>query len=120
MYINVVFVKKLLDVDIIFNIENAIVDDMYFVLCFRSGIWVYLDINVLLLVQKMNIEILSNLSCKLIYFKHVHLSKHLISPVKYGYVEIYILILSNISQLRTKVCRLSILSHCCVYYLEFR
>ncbi len=28
MYIKVVFVKKLLDVDIIFNIENAIVDDM--------------------------------------------------------------------------------------------
>ncbi len=41
MYIKVVFVKKLLDVDIIFNIENAIVDDMYFVLCFRGGIWVY-------------------------------------------------------------------------------
>ncbi len=40
MYIKVVFVKKLLDVDIIFNIESAIVDDMYFVLCSQRGIWV--------------------------------------------------------------------------------
>ncbi len=34
MYIKVDFVKKLLDVDIIFDIENAIVDDMYFVFLF--------------------------------------------------------------------------------------
>ncbi len=40
MYIKVGFVKKLLDVDIIFNIDNAIIDDMYFVLCFRRGILV--------------------------------------------------------------------------------
>ncbi len=40
MYIKVVFVEKLLDVDIIFKIENAIVDDIYFVHCFRRGIWV--------------------------------------------------------------------------------
>ncbi len=42
MYIKVVFDKKLLDVDIIFNIENAIVDDMYFVFCFMRGIWVFI------------------------------------------------------------------------------
>ncbi len=41
MYIKVVFVNFFfLDVDIILNIEDAIVDDMYFVFCFGRGIWV--------------------------------------------------------------------------------
>ncbi len=37
MYIKVDFVKELLDVDVIFNIENAIVDDKYFVFFFGEG-----------------------------------------------------------------------------------